>query len=144
VRVGFTLLEVTRDGVAEPHHVENRSNGVAIYAGSKDVFLQPGRYSYTLTYRTTRQLGFFEEHDELYWNVNGNGWRLPLDRVSCTVHLPGGATALEALAYEGPMGSRDNRAIPASGQREVTFTSSRPYAPGEGLTIAVSWPKGFV
>jgi uncharacterized membrane protein YgcG len=42
------------------------------------------------------------------------------------------------------MGSRDNRAIPASGQREVTFTSSRPYAPGEGLTIAVSWPKGFV
>lgn len=144
VRVGFTLLEVTRDGVAEPHHVENRSNGVAIYAGSKDVFLQPGRYSYTLTYRTTRQLGFFEEHDELYWNVNGNGWRLPLDRVSCTVHLPDGATALEAVAYEGPMGSRDNRAIPASGQQEVTFTSSRPYAPGEGLTIAVSWPKGFV
>lgn len=144
VRVGFTLLEVTRDGVAEPHHVENRSNGVAIYAGSKDVFLQPGRYSYTFTYRTTRQLGFFEKHDELYWNVNGNGWRLPLDRVSCTVHLPDGAAALEAVAYEGPMGSRDHRAIPASGQQEVTFTSSRPYAPGEGLTIAVSWPKGFV
>ena len=68
VRVGFTLLDVKRDGVTEPYHTENMSNGVAIYVGSKDVFLQPGRHSYTLIYRTTRQLGFFDEHDELYWN----------------------------------------------------------------------------
>ena len=144
VRVGFTLLDVQRDGVTEPYHTENKSNGVAIYVGSKDVFLQPGRYSYTLIYRTTRQLGFFEEHDELYWNVNGNGWRLPLDRVSCEVRLPGEARALEAVAYEGPMGSTDSRTFPVSGRQVVTFSSSRPYAPGEGLTIAVSWPKGFV
>lgn len=144
VRVGFTLLDVRRDGAAEPHHTEERSNGVAIYAGSKDVFLAPGRYTYTLVYRTTRQLGFFAEHDELYWNVNGNGWRLPLDRVSCTVRLPGEARALEAVAYEGPMGSTDSRSFSVQGQREVGFSSSRPYAPGEGLTIAVSWPKGFV
>jgi len=144
VRVGFTLLDVKRDGVTEPYHAENMSNGVAVYVGSKDVFLQPGRYSYTLIYRTTRQLGFFDEHDELYWNVNGNGWRLPIDQVRCVVRLPGEARALEAVAYEGPMGSTDSRAIPAGGQQEATFVSSRPYAPGEGLTIAVSWPKGFV
>jgi hypothetical protein len=144
VRVGFTLLEVTRDGVAEPYHTENLSNGVAIYVGSREVYLQPGRYSYTLIYRTTRQLGFFSEHDELYWNVNGNGWRLPLDQVRCVVRLPAGAKALEAVTYEGPMGSTDSRIFPAAGQQEVTFVSSRPYAPGEGLTIAVSWPKGFV
>lgn len=144
VRVGFTLLEVKRDGVGEAYHTEEKSNGVAIYVGSKDVFLQPGRYSYTLIYRTTRQLGFFDGHDELYWNVNGNGWRLPLDRVSCEVRLPGEARALEAVAYEGPMGSTDSRVVPAQGQHEVRFSSSRPYAPGEGLTIAVSWPKGYV
>jgi hypothetical protein len=144
VRVGFTLLGVQRDGGDEPYHTEEKSNGVAIYVGSKDVFLQPGRYSYTLIYRTTKQLGFFEGHDELYWNVNGNGWRLPLDRVSCEVRLPGEARALEAVAYEGPMGSTDSRAFPAQGLQEVKFSSSRPYAPGEGLTVAVSWPKGFV
>jgi uncharacterized membrane protein YgcG len=143
VRVGFTLQAVTRDGRPEPYHTENRSNGVAIYVGHKDVFLPPGRYSYTLTYTTTRQLGFFADHDELYWNVNGNGWRLPIDRVSCVVRLPGEATALEAVAYEGPQGSTDSRSF-AGGGREAVFSSSRPYAPGEGLTIAVSWPKGFV
>jgi uncharacterized membrane protein YgcG len=144
VRIGFTLLGVQRDGADEPYHTEEKSNGVAIYVGSKDVFLQPGRYSYTLIYRTTKQLGFFEGHDELYWNVNGNGWRLPLDRVSCEVRLPGEARALEAVAYEGPMGSTDSRTFPAQGLQEVKFSSSRPYAPGEGLTVAVSWPKGFV
>ena len=144
VRIGFTLLEVRRDGVPEPYHTESRPNGVAIYVGDKDVFLEPGRHTYTLTYTTTGQLGFFEEHDELYWNVNGNGWSLPLDRVGCVVRLPGGARALEAVVYEGSMGSTDSRAFPVAGQQEVTLSSTRRYEPGEGLTVAVSWPKGFV
>ena len=142
-RVGFELLGVERDGRPEPYHTQKRSNGVAIYAGSKDVLLPPGRYSYALTYRTTRQLGFFSDHDELYWNVNGNGWRLPLDRVGCEVHLPEGATVREAVAYEGLRGSTALRRF-AGGGKSIVLTSSRPYAPGEGLTIAVSWPKGFV
>lgn len=143
VRVGFELLGVERDGRPEPHHTQNLSNGIAIYAGDKDVFLPPGRYEYTLTYRTTRQLGFFPDHDELYWNVNGNGWRLPLDRVGCEVHPPEGATVTEAVVYEGPQGSSDERRFGGGGS-SIVLTSSRPYAPGEGLTIAVSWPKGFV
>ncbi len=144
VRVGFTLLDVKRDGASEPYHTEKKSNGVAIYVGDRNVHLSPGRHTYDLTYRTTGQLGFFAEHDELYWNVNGNGWRLSFDRVRCEVRLPGGARALEAVAYEGPMGSTDSRVFSVAGQREVTFGSTRPYAQGEGLTIAVSWPKGFV
>ena len=142
-RVGFNIVDVRRDGRPEPYHTENRSNGVAVYVGQKDVFLPPGTYTYTLVYSTTRQLGFFADHDELYWNVNGNGWRLPMDRVGCVVHLPGGSTALQAVAYEGLQGSTDSRSFEAWGNR-VAFSSSRPYAPGEGLTVAVSWPKGFV
>ena len=42
-----------------------------------------------LRYRTTRQLGFFDDHDELYWNVTGNGWDFPIDAASATVALPG-------------------------------------------------------
>ena len=143
VRVGFKLLAVERDGRPEPHHTKNLSNGVAIYAGQQDVFLRPGQYTYTIEYRTTRQLGFFPDHDELYWNVNGNGWRLPLDKVSCEVILPPGATAMQGWAYEGFSGSKD-RHRKEGGAAEIHFESTRSYAPGEGLTIAVGWPKGFV
>jgi uncharacterized membrane protein YgcG len=143
VRVGFELIGVQRDGQPEPHHTAKLTNGIAIYAGQEDVFLRPGRYTYTIEYSTNRQLGFFQDHDELYWNVNGNGWRLPLDRVSCEVHLPTGAVATEGWAYEGFQGSRDRYSL-AGGESTMRFASSRPYTPGEGLTIAVSWPKGFV
>ncbi|MDD2464103.1 MAG: DUF2207 domain-containing protein [Desulfobulbus sp.] len=143
VRVGFELLAVARNDRPEPYHTKSLSNGVAIYAGQKDVFLRPGRYTYTIEYKTTRQLGFFADHDELYWNVNGNGWRLPTDRVSCDVFLPQGARATEGWAYEGLTGSKDGYRLESTGAT-MRFDATRPYAPGEGLTIAVSWPKGFV
>ena len=56
-----------------------RSNGVAIYIGDKDRFLSPAEYRYEIRYRTDRQLGFFPDHDELYWNVTGVGWAFPID-----------------------------------------------------------------
>lgn len=143
VTVGFKLLGVERDGHDEPYHTKSMSNGIAIYAGDKDVFLNSGRYTYTFVYRTTRQLGFFEDHDELYWNVTGNGWRLPIDHVSCEVLLPEGAEAGTGWVYEGPQGSSDSFTVPG-GAGTVRFQSSRSYGPGEGMTIAVGWPKGFV
>ena len=50
----------------------------AIYVGAKNIMLPPGDHTYTLTYATRRQLGFFDDHDELYWNVTGNGWTFPI------------------------------------------------------------------
>ena len=79
VKVRFKMLELTRDGEPEPWHKKRLSNGVRIYAGRSDTILNPGTYSYTFTYSTNRQIGFFENHDELYWNVTGNGWILVLN-----------------------------------------------------------------
>ena len=74
VKVAFEILAVTRDGRSEPYHTEAMSNGARIYVGAKNVMLPPGDHTYTLTYGTRRQLGFFDDHDELYWNVTGNVW----------------------------------------------------------------------
>ena len=42
--------------------------------GAAQQMLPRGPHMYRISYRTARQLGFFERHDELYWNVTGNGW----------------------------------------------------------------------
>ena len=81
VTVGFKVEEVLRDGRPEPYHTESVSNGVKIYIGQKDVFLQAGVYTYTIRYRVDRELGFFKDFDELYWNVTGNGWTFAIDRA---------------------------------------------------------------
>jgi len=145
--VGFEILEVQRDGKPEPYHTESMSNGVRIYVGEKSVFLDPGEYTYLLAYRVTRELGFFADHDELYWNVTGNGWAFPIDQASATVNLPGGIhrEAILLDGYTGPQGSL-GRAFESSidSQGHPTFTTTKPLGGEEGLTIVVSWPKGFV
>lgn len=77
-RVDFQILSVRKDGQPEPFHTKRRKNGIRTYIGAENVLLRPGEYTYSLTYRTTRQLGFFDNHDELYWNVTGNDWAFPL------------------------------------------------------------------
>src|SRR5450756_213689 len=107
VRVAFQVLDLMRDGSTEPWHAVRQTNGIRVYFGSSSADLEPGEHTYVFTYSSDRQLGFFDDHDELFWNATGNGWEFPIDRASCTVILPGTAwqqiTGL--LAYTGPQGS---------------------------------------
>ena len=145
VQVRFDVQEVLRDGRQEPYHIEDASNGVRVYIGDKDVFLESGDYTYTLTYITDRQLGFFKDFDELYWNVTGNGWAFTIDRAAAVIELPPGATLVQSAGYTGPVGAKgqDFRQGQDS-QGRVIFSTTRPLAPDEGLTVAVAWPKGLV
>jgi hypothetical protein len=145
VRVGFEVLEVLRDGRKEAYHIEDSSNGKKVYIGRKNVQLKPGTYTYTITYKTNRQLGYFEDFDELYWNVTGNGWGFAIDHASAVVRLPPGAEILTTDAYTGSYGSNNQDFITDyDNQGNVTFATTGRLKPGEGLTIAVAWPKGFV
>ncbi len=85
--VGFHVLGATRDSVKEPFRVQNNSNGERIYLGDSNATVPLGRRTYTLTYTTNRQLGFFPDHDELFWNVTGLGWGFLIDHASASVHL---------------------------------------------------------
>ncbi len=145
VRVGFEVREVLRDGREEPYHLEAAANGQKVYIGSKDLYLQPGVYTYTITYYTDRQLGYFQDFDELYWNVTGNGWTFPIDQAGAVVILPDGADILQYAAYTGPFGaSGQDFRVSYDRSGSIVFTTTRGLAPREGLTIAVAWPKGLV
>ena len=144
--VGFAILAVARDGKPEAYHTEALSNGIRIYMGRKEYLLPPGEYTYTLTYRTDRQLGFFKDHDELYWNVTGNGWNFSIETASATVVLPPGVPA-DKMVLEGYTGP--TRAKGQNFTAEVTPSTARQQTTRrlnarEGLTVVVSWPKGFV
>ncbi len=145
-RVGFEVLSVQRDGLTEPHHTERLANGVRIYFGSAETFLAPGNYEYRLTYRTDRQLGFFENHDELYWNVTGVGWSFPIRRVTAQVSLPlrVDQEQLTIEGYTGPQGAagQDYRSAVFDGGASIETT--RALGPGENLTLVLTWPKGIV
>ncbi|HEV2388069.1 MAG TPA: DUF2207 domain-containing protein [Candidatus Acidoferrales bacterium] len=97
-----------------------------------------------LRYRVPNALRFFNDHDELYWNVTGDEWEVPIDSVTAEIQLPAGATGLHAIAYTGAFGSRQQDAdVEVAGSR-VTYRSTRPLGFHEGLTAVVGWDKGFV
>ena len=145
VKVGFQVLEVLRDGFSEPYHFKTLANGKRVYMGKKEVLLKPGTYTYTLTYKTDRQLGYFDDFDELYWNVTGNGWGFVIEKVEALVELPPGADIVQSAAYTGRSGEKGRDFTTGYDQYgNLIFTTTKKLMPKEGLTIAVAWPKGFV
>lgn len=143
--VGFEVLGVKRDGHDEPYAVLSIDNGKRIRIGSADVFLDDGPHVYEITYRTTRQLGYFEGYDELYWNVTGNSWTMPIEKADVVIQLPPGATIKQHAEYTGRQGEsgHDAEVVQSTGDRYEARTT-RMLSPDEGFTVAVGWPKGFV
>ena len=144
-KVGFKLISVQRDGQGEPHHSVYTGDYRRIYIGDKDTFLRPGEYTYEIIYKTTRQIRFFDEFDELYWNVTGNKWQFPIDNAVAIVILPKGATILQSKAYTGRFGQvgREFEATKIA-PGIIRFETTRKLGRLEGLTIAVGWQKGII
>ena len=105
----------------------------------------PGEHVYAIRYRTTRQLGFFKDYDELYWNATGNGWVFPIDVAEARIRLPRPVPFGERAFYTGPQGStaRDAEVV-SERPGEIVFRTTAPLGPAEGLTVAAAWPKGVV
>ncbi|MEZ5460409.1 DUF2207 domain-containing protein [Dokdonella sp.] len=147
VHVLFEPLGVTRDGKPEAWHVESLSNGVRVYFGDANVYLGNGEFTYAFRYRTARQLGFFDKHDELYWNVTGNGWDFIIEKASASVSLPEAVSAdrITVEGYTGPQGSKaQNYVASVDAQGRAQIATTQPLAPQNGLTLVVGFPKGVV
>jgi uncharacterized membrane protein YgcG len=101
-------------------------------------------HTISLHYRARNGLRFFPDHDELYWNVTGDEWDVPIEAASAVIHLPAKATGLRAIAFNGAYGStaRDARVDTAG----TVVRLSMPHGLGfhEGLTAVVGWDKGVV
>lgn len=103
-----------------------------------------------LTYRIGDALGFFEPDsatgltmDELYWQVTGTDWDVPILDASARVFLPEGSQPVQAAGYVG--GAASTRQVPVRLEDgAVSVSAGERLDPGEGLTVAVGWPAGAV
>jgi len=146
-KVDFNVLSVTRNGQPEAWHTQQMSNGTRVYFGSANRMLSHGAHEYELNFVTNRQIGFFDKHDELWWNVTGNGWKFPIDRVESVVSFPFGLAAddLKLSVYMGKYGSRETSATAEIiNDRQVRFETTRALQPWEGMSIIIEWPKGLI
>ena len=147
VHIPFKPVDVTRDGKPESWYDEGLWNGVRVYFGDASTYLDRGQHTYVFRYQTTRQLGFFDDHDELYWNVSGNGWDFTMDSASAEVSLPGttDAAQIKVEGYTGVQGSKaQNYTARVDEKGHAIISTTRALPPASGLTVVVSFPKGIV
>jgi uncharacterized membrane protein YgcG len=145
VRVGFSFESASLDGQSVPANVEAIGNGVRIKVGDPETYVPVGEHRYVIRYRTTRQIGRFNDFDELYWNATGNGWLFPIEVAEARIRLPKAVRFGQRAAYTGPQGSNTNNAeVVDERPGEIRFRTTQPLGPFEGLTVAAAFPKGVV
>lgn len=96
-----------------------------------------------LTYSSDNALRFFEEHDELYWNVTGDAWDFPIRNVRAVVMLPEDVTGIRTSSFTGARGATEATPVEQLGST-LTFRGTRPLGYGEDLTIVIGWNPGVI
>jgi uncharacterized membrane protein YgcG len=146
-RIQLEPQAVLRNGNTESFHTVRSGRDIRTYFGRSNKFIERGEHTYVFRYRANRMLGFFDEHDELYWNVTGNNWAFPIDKATATVRLEFDAPRDQLIVdgYTGRMGSTAQeygRFLDDEGNMQ--FQANKPLPASHGMTIVVGWPKGFV
>ena len=97
-----------------------------------------------VTYRVANAMHVFQDHDELYWNVTGDQWDVPIDDATARIDLPAGVTGLHATDFTGRAGARAQNALLGVQGSSVEVHTNKRLSVYEGLTVVVGWDRGFV
>ena len=98
-----------------------------------------------IDYTVRNGIRFFPDHDELYWNVTGNDWPVPIDHASATAFLPdAAANGIRAQAFTGFYGETGREAKVEIRGADVVFESTNPLPMRGGMTIDIAIPKGVI
>ncbi len=143
--IDFHLDDVRMDGLPVPYTVRRRGREELIRIGDPDRTIT-GTHLYTIGYTASHVLLFHEDYLQLYWNVTGNDWRIPIERATASLGLPDtlDPSLVSSISYVGYYGSGtrgEEGMIDEAGR--LNFASGK-LIPGEGLTIDVSIPRDLL
>ena len=140
------VLSVTDgEGNARRYRVSRTGGSIRIRIGDPDRYVD-GRQVYEITYNVQNGILFFSDHDELYWNVTGNGWPVEIGSAVATVRVDSGGRPLplRTRCYTGARGSREEACRISDAPEGATYRATRGFRPGEGMTVVLGWEKGVV
>lgn len=143
IGVDYIIREVLVDGKPVNYFTEKEGGDLVVYVGERDRYLSPGNYRYEILYETAGQIGFFDDYDELSWNVNGLSGKT-MDSVGAVVRLPAGADVISSHCYTGRHGSGDSNCTTETDEVGTLVVQANNLPSNEMLTLSVGFTKGFV
>ena len=146
------ILKSITDFNDEPYRFEAENNFVdktiTWKIGSENV-LVTGINNYKIVYHVKNAVRHnSNQFDELYWNISGNFWDIPIDNFRAAVHFPEriDESNINLNVYSGSLGESDslkpNYNFIDSNTLEVAY--DKIINPGEGITISATFPKNII
>lgn len=129
--------------------VKISGNGAAkrIRIGNPTKYIR-GDKTYDISYTVKGPFITNATYDEFYWNITGNDWEAPIELVKYKIELPDDIQipTSDLKIYSGTYGSGNtlDSSYIQQGGRIIYGNNSERLNPGEGITISIKLPLGYI
>lgn len=123
----------------------HEGNNFVIKIGDKDIFVD-GTQTYQISYKVKKAFVLAENHTEFYWNILGNEWPVEVKNIQYSVQLDKAMpmSPNDYYIYTGIRGDTSKDATITYFMDKFEGSSTRAFAPHEGLTLAINLPIDYV
>ncbi|MBR6663688.1 MAG: DUF2207 domain-containing protein [Alphaproteobacteria bacterium] len=140
-KIDYTLIEVSANGEKLPYKIGAGQNLLFLTA-DPPIALDPGIYTYKFEYLADNLLWKHNDFYELYWDITGSVWNLPIARSGATLALPQGLSPVSQTVLVGrpqQLSDKDATIIHPSSQT-WGYASKRPLSIGESIYLITTIP----
>ena len=138
-KIRISNLTVLMDDEKVKYQKNKQGRNLKIKIGSANKRID-GRHKYQISYKVKGALNYFSGHDELYWNVIGSEWEVPIQQSIATISAP---KIIKATCFQGLYGSSEECMI-IENNKEKAVLKFKPSQPGEEGTIVIGIEKGLI
>lgn len=136
----INITSIERDDKNESYSISENNSQISVKIGRADQTIT-GAHTYVISYVVQNGIGSnYEDHDEIYWNVTGNEWEVPILTASATISTDFGVTPNQTTCYTGLQGSTEKNCQYPSTPPFNPITTTSPLGPDQGLTVVAGFP----
>ena len=132
-------VNVSFDGKPVPFKKKKEGKNLNIKIGDKNKFVT-GEHTYIISYTVSGAINYFDNHDELYWNVTGDDWPVNIQRSIINLEAP---HILKSESFKGSYGSVLPCDIIDNSSSRINF-DCQVLNVGEGSTVVIGVEKGLL
>lgn len=137
-------IQTLQNGRAATQEI-SRGGEITIKIGDADIYLA-GLNQYSISYQVKGVIKKLQDRDELYWQITGTEWEVPIEQASATIVLPEDLqdkVGEKLYCYTGVSSSTaQDCTITWTNESTIEIKSNQSLTAGEGLTFAIGFPLG--
>jgi len=145
--VRISSISVTQDGQSAQYTQNKQNDNLVLKIGDANTFVH-GQVTYKINYTLHDVIKFFPDHDELFWDINGDQWPQTFGVVNARIHIPDNLSKSlqdQQRCYAGSSGSTmQNCTITRAdvGDEFVVRSSAANVGPNQTLSVVLGFKSG--